>query len=137
ELIILLPAPTPVGLGKSFQRKFAYTVSVPVMLEEIYPLLMSFCTLCSTVKSLIDPGKSLVCKVDQAVAQGCCRSRDPLTHPRLCFQQKPNFFLIVKWQEFVPEGQRIVGNFECISAVGFQFANRVIAEIVDQHSIYN
>lgn len=54
----------------------------------------------------------------------------------LCLEHLPNFIFYGVIPKLLPEGQYIICDLERIRFVRLHFTNRIVAEIIDQYTLY-
>ena len=92
-------------------------------------------TLGLAVKKGVDTGECLIQQGDQAVAEDHAGFLGAQVQAVLHFQHLPGLVLRRVVPQLRPEGQGIVGDLHGVGLVRFDLAQRVVAEIVDEHGV--
>ena len=135
EAIPRLGTPFTVSVRESDEGNASHAVFVPEAFHEIHPLEMPIGTLGLFVKKSVDTGECLVQQGDQAVAEYHAGFPGTQIQPVLHFQHLPCLVLWRVVPQVRPEGQGVVSDFHRVRLVCFDFAQGIVAEIVDEHGV--
>ena len=128
-------APFAVSIRENGEGNACHAVLVPEAFHKIHPFEMPIRPLGLDVKKCVDAGEGLIQQGDQTVAEDHAGFLGAQVQAVLHFQHLPCFVLRRVIPQLRPEGQGIVGDFHGIRLVCLDLAQRVVAEIVDEHGV--